>query len=62
MWQELDHSQHLESTCPSYTTLIAKMLEKDQIFQFLNGLNKEFEQVIAFVLKKPLLPLEKFLL
>lgn len=29
MWQDLDHSQHLELTCPACTALITKMLERD---------------------------------
>ena len=56
LWQELDHDQHLELACVEDSIMISKMLQRDRIFEFLNGLNKEYEQIRSLVLSREVLP------
>ncbi|KAL7593058.1 hypothetical protein Lser_V15G32577 [Lactuca serriola] len=55
LWQEMDVFYHINWSCPQDGTLHAKMLEKDRIFDFLQGLNKELDEVRGRILgTKPL--------
>lgn len=56
LWQELDHNQHLFLACAEDSAMISSMIERDRIFEFLNGLNKEYEQIRSFLLRMEPLP------
>ena len=43
--QELDLLQHFEMVAAKDAATIAKMLEWDQVFDFLAGLRPEFDEV-----------------
>ncbi|XP_039145764.1 uncharacterized protein LOC120283005 [Dioscorea cayenensis subsp. rotundata] len=45
LWLELDNYQNLTMKCNDDTQTLLKLLEEERIFQFLAGLNIEFDQV-----------------
>jgi hypothetical protein len=45
LWQELDHYQNLQPKCTVDATQIKKMIEEDHIYEFLGGLNSEYDHV-----------------
>ena len=49
LWQELDHNQHLQLAYSEDSV-------RDRIFEFLNGLNQEYEQLRSLVLNTETLP------
>ncbi|KAJ4712334.1 hypothetical protein OWV82_014593 [Melia azedarach] len=52
----MDHYQCLHLRCSEDTTLLKNFIEKERIFEFLAGLNIEFDQVRVQVLRKEELP------
>ena len=50
LWQELDLYCNYEWSCPTGSTLYQKMVEKDRVFDFLAGLNKDLDEVRGRIL------------
>ena len=56
LWLELDQYQAIKMICKEDTATLNRILERDQIMEFLAGLNLEFDQVHLQVLGKDNLP------
>ena len=56
LWQELDHYQSLKMKCSEDTALQRRFVEKERIYDFLAGLNLEFDPVRVQILGKDKLP------
>lgn len=56
LWQELDHYRVFEMKDPEDATTLRKFIEKDQVYDFLAGLNSEFDQVRVQILGKDEVP------
>ena len=52
LWQELDHYRVSEMKCLKDTTILKNFIEKDRVYDFLAGLNPEFDQVRVQILGK----------
>ena len=50
LWQELDHYRVFEMKCSEDTAILKNFIEKDQVYDFLVGLNPEFDQVRVQIL------------
>ncbi|KAG8375958.1 hypothetical protein BUALT_Bualt09G0013300 [Buddleja alternifolia] len=60
MWQEIDMFHNISWKCSDDGVLYSKMLEKDRIFDFLQGLNQDLDDVRGRILGiKPLPPLKE---
>ncbi|KAL5813378.1 hypothetical protein ACOSQ3_024138 [Xanthoceras sorbifolium] len=56
LWQELDHYRCVRITNPADTTVVRKMLEQDRVYDFLAGLNMEYDQVRIQILGREEVP------
>ncbi|TXG53836.1 hypothetical protein EZV62_019092 [Acer yangbiense] len=56
LWLELDHYQNLKMKCGDDIATLREYVERERIFEFLAGLNAEFDQVRVQVLGKEPLP------
>ena len=56
LWQELDHYRCFETKCPEDATILKNFIEQDRVFDFLVGLNVEFDQVRVQILGKDEVP------
>ena len=56
LWQEMDHYQCLQLKCSDDAAMFKRFVEKDRIYDFLAGLNMEFDPVRVQVLGKEDLP------
>ncbi|KAJ0103610.1 hypothetical protein Patl1_05363 [Pistacia atlantica] len=56
LWQEMDHYRCIEMKCSDDAAALKNFIEKDRIYDFLTGLNVEFDQVRVQVLGKEDLP------
>ena len=56
LWKELDMFYDLEWTCVTNSTHYMKILERDWVFKFLAGLNKELDEVHKCISGKDPLP------
>ncbi|XP_022761888.1 uncharacterized protein LOC111307857 isoform X2 [Durio zibethinus] len=56
LWQEMDHYRCIEMKCSEDATTLKKFIEKDRVYDFLAGLNVEFDQVRVQILGKQDLP------
>ncbi|TXG49302.1 hypothetical protein EZV62_025177 [Acer yangbiense] len=56
LWLELDHYQNLKMKCGDNIATLREYVERERIFEFLAGLNAEFDQVRVQVLGKEPLP------
>ncbi|KAA8545242.1 hypothetical protein F0562_020026 [Nyssa sinensis] len=56
LWQELDYYQPCEMKCADDIALFLKRIEKERTFEFLAGLNPEFNQVRIQVFSKIPIP------
>ncbi|TXG53873.1 hypothetical protein EZV62_019129 [Acer yangbiense] len=56
LWLELDHYQNLKMKCGDDIATLREYVECERIFEFLAGLNAEFDQVRVQVLGKEPLP------
>jgi len=56
LWQELDHYQCLKMKCSEDAALHKRFVEKEQIYDFLAGLNSEFDAIRVQILGKEDLP------
>ncbi|XP_044504086.1 uncharacterized protein LOC123224478 [Mangifera indica] len=52
LWQELDHYRVFEMKCPEDAAILKSFIEKDRVYDFLAGLNPEFDQVRLQILGK----------
>ncbi|KAI0498121.1 hypothetical protein KFK09_021362 [Dendrobium nobile] len=52
LWQELDHYRCIETRCPEDAAILKNFIEKDRVYDFLAGLNAEFDQVRVQILGK----------
>ncbi|GAV78012.1 hypothetical protein CFOL_v3_21480 [Cephalotus follicularis] len=52
IWQELNHYRVFEMKCPEDATASKIFIEKDMVYDFLAGLNPEFDQVRIQILEK----------
>ncbi|GFZ01178.1 hypothetical protein Acr_14g0008130 [Actinidia rufa] len=51
-WQELDHYRVFEMKCPEDAAILKSFIEKDRVYDFLAGLNPEFDQARIQILGK----------
>ncbi|KAL5549794.1 hypothetical protein UlMin_005025 [Ulmus minor] len=57
IWEsEMDHYRCIEMKCSSDVAALKKFIEKDRVYDFLAGLNTEFDQVRVQILGKEELP------
>lgn len=52
LWQQLDHYRCIETKCPEDAAILKNCIEKDQVYDFLVGLNAKFDQVQVQYLAK----------
>ncbi|KAJ9556712.1 hypothetical protein OSB04_011326 [Centaurea solstitialis] len=56
LWQELDHYRVIKTKCPTDAAILRNFIEQDRVYDFLVGLNSEFDQVRVQILGKPEVP------
>lgn len=56
LWQEMDHYQSIQMKCSEDVAALQRFVEKDRIYDFLAGLNIEFDAVRIQILGKEDLP------
>ena len=56
LWLELDYYQNFKMKCGEDAAMLQKFLERERIFEFLAGLNIDFDQVRVQILVKESLP------
>ena len=56
LWQELDLSTEEEWECTGDSVRYKQKLENEQVFEFLAGLNREFDEVRGRILRHHPLP------
>ncbi len=60
LWQELDFYQDFQASCPADAVKLQKLIGKECRYDFLAGLNVEYDQIQVQVLgKDPLLTLRQ---
>ena len=52
LWQGMDHYQGIQMKCGKEATMLKRFVKKERIFEFLGGLNLEFNQVRVQILGK----------
>ncbi|XP_020677216.1 uncharacterized protein LOC110095849, partial [Dendrobium catenatum] len=52
LWQELDHYRCIEIRCPEDAAILKNFIEKNRVYDFLAGLNAEYDQVRVQILGK----------
>nr|XP_027083707.1 uncharacterized protein LOC113706007 [Coffea arabica] len=55
-WQELDYYRTLDLKCSKCAVFIKKFIERDRVYDFLAGLNSEFDLVRIQILGRPEFP------
>jgi len=45
LWIELDHYGVIKATCSEDSTILKEYIEQDRVYEFLVGLNLEYEHV-----------------
>ena len=56
LWQELDHYRCIETKCTPNVAILKEFIERDRVYDFLVGLNIEFDQVRVQILGKAEVP------
>ncbi len=56
LWQKLDFYEDFQASCPADAVKFQKLIEKESIYDFLVGLNVEYDQIRVQVLGKNPLP------
>ena len=56
LWQEMDHYQCIQMRCPDDAVILKRFIKKERIYDFLAGLNEEFDAVRLQILGKEDLP------
>ncbi|RVW88127.1 hypothetical protein CK203_042925 [Vitis vinifera] len=52
LWKELDHYRVIKTKCPEDAAILKDFIEQDRVYDFLVGLNPEFDQVRIQILGK----------
>ena len=52
LWQELDHYKVIKTKCSEDAVVLKDFIEQDRVYDFLVGLNPEFDQVRIQILGK----------
>ncbi|KAJ8773456.1 hypothetical protein K2173_004286 [Erythroxylum novogranatense] len=52
LWQEMDHYQCIQMQCSEDVSILRRFVERDRIYDFLAGLNLEFDAVRVQILGK----------
>lgn len=50
MWQELDYYQNFHAVCSQDATIFRQMVSKERVYDFLAGLNIEYDQIRVQIL------------
>ena len=45
LWHKLDHYRVIKTKCPEDAVVLKDFIEQDRVYDFLIGLNPEFDQV-----------------
>ncbi|XP_073123530.1 uncharacterized protein [Henckelia pumila] len=56
LWQEIYHYRCFETKCPDDATILKNYIEQDRVYDFLVGLNPEFDQVRVQILGRDQIP------
>ncbi|KAJ1408105.1 gag-polypeptide of LTR copia-type [Sesbania bispinosa] len=56
LWMELDHYRVIKAKCTEDSALLKEYIEQDRVYDFLVGLNPEFDQVRIQILGKQKVP------
>ena len=56
LWQELDHYRVIKTKCLEDFVVLKDFIEQDRVYDFLVGLNPEFDQVRIQILSKQEVP------
>ena len=56
LWQELDHYRMIKTKCLEDAVVLKDFIEQDRVYDFLVGLNPEFDQVRIQILGKQEVP------
>jgi hypothetical protein len=56
LWMELDHYRVVKAKCSEDTTILKEYIEQDRVYDFLVGLNCDFDQVRVQILGKEKVP------
>nr|KYP63417.1 hypothetical protein KK1_017986 [Cajanus cajan] len=56
LWMELDHYRAIKTKCADDVAVLKEFIEQDRVYDFLVGLNPEFDQVRIQILGKSELP------
>lgn len=52
MWEELDHYETYKPICRANVVMYKNKMERNRIFEFLAGMNEEFELVRVNILSR----------
>ena len=52
LWQELDHYRNITTMCANDVVTFKKLIEQDQVYDFLAGINNVFDQAHIQILGK----------
>ena len=52
LWQELDHYRVIKTKCPEDAIVLKDFIKQDRVYDFLVGLNPEFDKVRIQILGK----------
>ncbi|XP_073224810.1 uncharacterized protein [Cicer arietinum] len=56
LWMEMDHYRAIKVKCPADAALLKEYIEQDRVYDFLVGLNSDFDQVRVQILGKEKVP------
>lgn len=56
LWMELDHYRVIKAKCSEDSTILKEYIEQDRVYDFLVGLNPEYDQVRIQILGKEKVP------
>ncbi|XP_073222064.1 uncharacterized protein [Cicer arietinum] len=56
LWMELDHYRVIQAKCSTNAALLKEYIEQDKVYDFLVGLNSDFDQVRVQILGKEKVP------
>lgn len=56
MWGEFDHYETIKPACPKDAIAYKEKMERNQNFEFLAGLNADFEVVRVHIMSRDVLP------
>jgi len=56
LWMELDHYRVIKAKCSDDSAILKEYIEQDRVYDFLVGLNSDFDQVRVQILGKEKIP------